>query len=130
MSHRLPSIWLALTMVGMGLPILAYSDCIGGSDGVACVKYVSKWRRANCEGNLQVQEFKFVCKSGIPHLQGAGFDIFCRSTDNKCNLSEHEMCPNVGLTQKNVDQHCTTEGQPNWNCALDPLAKQHGCGPN
>jgi hypothetical protein len=96
----------------------AQDNCLAGSDSVICLKYRGTWTPHCSPAGTKVIEYKFVCKAGTPNA-GAGWDITCRSTDNKCNINWDEVCPQGGgLTQWNTDDHCTqTSGGGNWNPA-------------
>lgn len=54
--------------------------------------------------NVQGWEMKLVFKTGRNAVRG--WDILCRRSDGKCNLSELDVCPNGGqLTQWHAIEH-------------------------
>jgi len=114
--------WLVAAMVVVTLPTFA-ADCLNPNDPNICLYYQSKVHQLNTVGNVMGVEMKFVCKTG-KHA-GTGWDIFCRSPDNKCNVNEHDVGPNSGgLTQWHAYDHCTMDGAaPNWTPPKDASPK-------
>jgi hypothetical protein len=108
-----PSI-LLLTITFVGGSLAADTPhCINPNDPDMCVVYQSPVKALQCPGNYKGSEMRFVCKTG--RNAGKGWDIWCRTSDGKCNLSEREVCPSGGLTQWHPYDHCTQGGaQPNW----------------
>jgi hypothetical protein len=105
----------ALLSVMAAIPLLADDapHCLNPNDPDVCTVYQSPVKTLQCPGNYTGWETRFVCKTGLN--KGRGWDIWCRTTDGKCNLSEQAVCPGGGLTQWHVIDHCTQGGaQPNW----------------
>jgi hypothetical protein len=106
---------LLFSMVIAGAFVGHADDCIGASDPILCLKYQSNPYPHCSPAGTKVWELRFVCKTGTPNA-GAGWDIFCRSTDGKCNLDQDQVCPDSGqLTQWHPTDHCTqSSGGGNW----------------
>lgn len=98
--------------------------CKNPNDPNVCIVEQSPVKTLQCSGDVKGYEVKFVCKTG--RNAGQGWDIWCRSSDGLCNLSEHEVCPQGGgLTQWHLYDHCTQGGaQPNWPPPPDNASSQ------
>jgi hypothetical protein len=117
-------------MILCATSLAADSQCIW-SDANICIKYNGPVDQNFCGGTgvtgISVWEIKLVCKPGTPRA-GQGWDIWCRTSDNKCNVNKSDACPNSGqLTQWTTDEHCTNGGSPsNWNPPPDTFSKAKG----
>jgi hypothetical protein len=119
-SHRIGARLIVLFSVS--LPLVSHADthCMGNTDKI-CLIYKGP-TNVLCSSVLALRyEEKFVCTTG--RYKNQGWDIWCRNSDNLCNVSKDDVCDEHQLSQWHDYDHCTLVGNvgPNWPPPPDAL---------
>lgn len=123
MARKSFSVSACLTVLfSVSLPLISYAEthCIGNTDKI-CLIYKGP-TNVLCSHVLALRyEEKLICTTG--RYTNQGWDIWCRNSDNLCNVSKDDICDTNQLSQWHDFEHCTLVGNvgPNWVPPPDAL---------